>query len=216
MLMALPGCSPGDADLPHPRSDTPPGTLVVHGPGEPGRAEVEAFIAGVFAERFGARLDRFAPMLVSLRDGGRLVAAAAWRSAGEGPLFLERYLPQPVEALLGSATGRMPSRSRIVEVGSLAARQAGQGRRLILLLGPHLAAQGFQWVVGTLTEELRRLFLRIGVAPLSLGAADPAALGAEAARWGRYYEHRPVVLAGHLPLALRPLQQFQLATRAAA
>lgn len=216
MLMALPGCSPGDADLPRPRGDTPPGTLAVHGPGDPGRTEVEAFIAGVFAERFGARLDRFAPTLVSLRDGGRLVAAAAWRSAGEGPLFLERYLPQPVEALLGAATGRMPSRSRVVEVGSLAARQAGQGRRLILLLGPHLAAQGFQWVVGTLTEELRRLFLRIGVAPLSLGAADPAALGEEAARWGRYYEHRPVVLAGHLPLALRQLQQFQLATRAAA
>ncbi|WP_332815690.1 thermostable hemolysin [Ramlibacter sp.] len=216
MPMALPGCDPGDADAPPLRGNTPPGSLAVHGPRDPGRAEVEAFIAGVFAERFGAQLDRFAPTLVSLRNGGRLVAAAAWRSAGEGPLFLERYLPQPVEALLGPAAGRVPSRSRIVEVGSLAARQPGQGRRLILLLGPYLAALGFQWVVGTLTEELRRLFLRIGVAPLSLGAADPAALGEESARWGRYYEHRPVVLAGHLPLALRQLQQFQRATGTAA
>lgn len=216
MLMAMPDVGSGDAYVPPSRSDTPPGPLAVHGPQDPGRPEVEAFIAGVFAERFGAQLDRFATTLVSLREGGRIVAAAAWRSADEGPLFLERYLPQPVEALLGSATGRVPGRSRIVEVGSLAARQPGQGRRLILLMGPHLADQGFQWVVGTLTEELRRLFLRIGVAPLSLGAADPSALGEEAARWGRYYEHRPVVLAGHLPSALRQLQQFQRATGAAA
>ena len=43
-------------------------------------------------------------------------------------------------------------------------------------------------------------------APLSLGAADPAALGEEAAHWGSYYEHRPLVLAGHLPQALRHLR----------
>ena len=60
-------------------------------------------------------------------------------------------------------------------------------------------------MVSTLTEELRRLFLRIGVTPLTLGAADPAALGDEAVHWGSYYEHRPLVLAGHLPQALRRL-----------
>jgi hypothetical protein len=73
------------------------------------------------------------------------------------------------------------------------------------MLGPHLAAQGFQWVVSTLTEELRHLFVRLGVAPLALGVADPAALGDGAAGWGRYYNHRPVVLAGQLELALQRL-----------
>eukprot|EP01035_Chromulina_nebulosa_P063904 gene63904-87401_t len=33
------------------------------------------------------------------------------------------------------------------------------------------------------------------------------ALGEEARHWGRYYEHEPVVLAGHLPQALRHLAQ---------
>jgi Thermostable hemolysin len=64
-------------------------------------------------------------------------------------------------------------------------------------------------VVSTLTEELRHLFVRIGVTPLALGLADPARLGDDAADWGRYYEHRPVVLAGHLPLALRILARRQ-------
>jgi len=57
----------------------------------------------------------------------------------------------------------------------------------------------------TLTEELRHLFDRLGVAPMVLGQADPAALGEQARHWGRYYEHHPMVLAGHLP---RALQQF--------
>ena len=74
---------------------------------------------------------------------------------------------------------------------------------------PHLATLGFQGVVSTLTEELRHLFVRIGVTPLALGAADPARLGDEAADWGDYYAHHPVVLAGHLPLALRILARRQ-------
>ena len=174
--------------------------------GNPQRAEVEAFIRAVYSRRFGAQVEQFAPVLVALREHGRIVAAAGYRAAGAGPLFLERYLPQPVQELLAPAAGAAPGRETIVEVGHLAADVPGAGRRLILLLGPHLAGAGFLWVASTLTEELRRLFLRIGVAPLTLGVADPAALGAEAARWGSYYDHRPVVLAGHLPQALRHLQ----------
>lgn len=61
------------------------------------------------------------------------------------------------------------------------------------------------FIVGTLTSELRHLFLRLGVTPLALGTADPLALGEDGAQWGSYYEHRPVVLAGHLRQALRRL-----------
>jgi hypothetical protein len=181
--------------------------LRVHGLHDPGRAEVEAFIRGVFREHYGAALTAFAPVLVSLSDDDGIVAAAGYRRADGGPLFLERYLDAPVDAMLAMHAGAAPSRAGIVEVGHLAAVRAGEGRRLILQLGPHLAAQGFQWVVSTLTEELRQLFLRIGVAPLALGHADPAVLGDDAQAWGRYYEHRPVVLAGHLHQALRRLQQ---------
>lgn len=180
--------------------------LRLHGPDDPGRAEVERFIRTVYAERFGATVRRFAPCLVSLHDGdGRIVAAAGYRFAGAQALFLERYLDEPVDDALHRRTDARPAREGIVEVGHLAAARAGEGRRLILLLGPHLAERGAQWVVSTLTEELRHLFVRIGVTPLALGAADPARLGDEAADWGDYYAHQPVVLAGHLPLALRTL-----------
>jgi hypothetical protein len=178
----------------------------IHPDSDPRRTEVENFIRQVYARRFGARITHFAPVLVSQRDrAGALVAAAGYRHGAQGPLFLERYLDAPVERLLARHAGHQPRRADIVEVGHLAAGRAGEGRRLIYLLGPHLAAQGFQWVVGTLTRELRQLFVRIGVTPLELGQADSAALGPEAVHWGSYYEHGPLVLAGHLPDALRRL-----------
>lgn len=200
MFMAV---SPHDGDPSPPAGVAPERpALVVHGHDDPRRAEVEAFVRGIFAQRYGARVQQFTPVLVSLQDHGEIVAAAGYRSAADAPLFLERYLPSPIETLLATQAVAQPARRSVVEVGHLAASRSGEGRRLIALLGPHLAAQGFQWVVSTLTTELRQLFVRIGVTPLALGTADPAALGAEATHWGSYYDHRPVVLAGHLGQAL--------------
>ena len=182
------------------------GRLVVVDRDHPARAATEGFIRRVYAEHHGADVREFAPHLVALHDAdGEIAAAAGYRPAASGPLFLERYLAAPVERLLGGDAGSAPERERIVEVGHLAGGTAGEGRRLIRLLGPHLAARGFHWVVGTLTEELRHLFLRLGIAPLALGVADPGVLGADAAAWGRYYDHRPVVLAGQVELALQCL-----------
>lgn len=172
---------------------------------DPERPEVEGFIREVYARRYGAQVRHFAPVLAYLRDGADIVAAAGYREAHRSPLFLERYLDAPVEILLSGAAGDVPSRTSIVEVGHLAATRAGEGRRLIFMLGTHLAQREFQWVVSTLTHELRLLFLRIGVTPLTLGMANPNALGDEAAQWGSYYEHSPLVLAGHLPQAMRRL-----------
>lgn len=183
-----------------------PRRLSLHAAGTPGRDEVEAFVHEVYGRRYGARVPAFAPMLAGLRDDdGTLVAAAGWRPAGDGTLYLERYLDAPVEQVLARQVGTPPSRSAIFEVGHLAATRSGEGRRLIHALGPVLARAGCGWVVSTLTESLRQLFVRLGVTPLALGVADPAMLGDEAQAWGRYYDHQPVVLAGHLPAALRRL-----------
>jgi hypothetical protein len=202
MFMAL---SSRDGDIAPSAASSPTPGLAHHRAGDARRGEVEGFIRDVFARRYGADVRHFAPTLVSLQDRGEIVAAAGYRSAAEAPLFLERYLPSPVEALLAPHADSPPQRQSIVEVGHLAASRPGEGRRLIALMGSHLAAQDFVWVVGTITSDLRRLFMRIGVTPLSLGAADPAALGPELAHWGSYYDHHPMVLAGQLDEALRRL-----------
>ncbi|MDB5956370.1 thermostable hemolysin [Ramlibacter sp.] len=180
--------------------------LATHTAGDPCRLEVEDFIRGVYAHRFGAALPSLAPVLVTLRDRSGILAAAGYRPAAEEPLFLERYLAQPVEAMLAPHPQAPARRRSIVEVGHLAARKAGEGRRLILLLGPHLAQHGFQWVATTVTQELRHLLVRLGLTPMTLGLADPRALGEQATLWGSYYRHQPVVVGGYLP---QVLQQFQ-------
>ena len=183
-----------------------PRGLRVHDTASPQRAEVEDFIRTIYRARHGAQVMHFAPVLVSQHGSdGTLIAEAGYRCAGDGPLFLERYLAGPVQDGLQQAGVAPPVRRHIVEVGHLASARAGAGRALILALGPHLAEQGFDWVVSTLTQELRHLFLRLGIAPLALGVADPALLGEEAAAWGSYYDHAPVVLAGQLDLALQTL-----------
>lgn len=204
LSLSLPPREPADLPL---RALAPVPNLRVHGPDTPGRAAVEAFIHDVYRLRYGARVREFASVLVGLHDAadGALVAAAGYRLAAQGPLFLERYLEAPVEALLERHAGAAPQRAQIVEVGHLAAIRAGEGRHLVFALGPHLAARGFKWATCTLTQELRHLFVRLGIAQIALGRADPAALGAEAVDWGRYYEHGPVVVAGQLQLALQGL-----------
>lgn len=204
LSLSLPPREPADPPMRAPARL--PG-LRVHGPDSAGRDAVEAFIHEIYRRRYGARVRHFAPTLVSLQDpvSGELVCAAGYRSAAQGPLFLEHYLEAPVEALLERHTGAAPQRAGIVELGHLAASRAGEGRRLIREIGPHLVACGFQWGVCTLTQELRHLFVRLGIAQMALGRADPAALGAQAADWGRYYEHGPVVVAGQLQQALQGL-----------
>jgi hypothetical protein len=199
-------CAPAPSSRNRPATGhaSPATKLHLHDRRTPGRAAVEDFIRGVYRQRYGADVQHFAPMLVSLQDeDGVVVAAAGYRAANIEPLFLERYLDAPIETRLGETSLVAPQRDRIVEVGHLAASRAGQGQRLILLLGPHLARQGFQWVVATLTQELRHLFVRMGIAPMALGVADPALLGDAAESWGSYYDHRPVVLAGQLSVALQ-------------
>ena len=177
--------------------------LTVHGLDDPHRSEVEGFIRDIYARRYGAQVPHFAPVLVGLRENGELLAAAGYRNAASNALFLERYLPAPVDALLAPHAEARPARERIAEVGHLSASRSGEGRRLVQLLAPHLAGEGFEWVVSTVTQELRKMLLRLGIVPLTLGAADPVALGEEATDWGSYYEHQPVVLAGQLRRALR-------------
>lgn len=180
-------------------------TMRVHRADDPGRREVEAFIAAVYDDRFGARVKDFAPELVSLRKEETIVAAAGYRTASES-LFLERYLDEPIEAVLHRCTGVPAAREAIVEIGHLSMHRATDSRRLFRLLVRHLSAEGLQWGVSTLTAELRRLLTRMGIAPIAIGLADPARLGAAADDWGCYYEHRPVVAAGRLSLAQARLE----------
>ncbi|HEY0894065.1 MAG TPA: thermostable hemolysin, partial [Cellvibrio sp.] len=55
------------------------------------RQEVEAFIAAVFKQIYGAEVTQFMPQLIALRDAnGVLMAAFGLHNAAQGRLFLEQ------------------------------------------------------------------------------------------------------------------------------
>jgi hypothetical protein len=172
--------------------------------GDARRAQVEDFIATVYRSHYGGRIPCWAPTLVTSSIDGRLAAGAGYRPAGE-TLYLERYLAMPVEHAIAAHAGTRVDRNSIVEVGHFASSNAGEGRRLMRWLAGHLAGLGCRWVVCTATRELRELLVRLGVRPYALAPADPAQAGEDAADWGRYYDHLPVVIAGDLLRSLAVL-----------
>jgi hypothetical protein len=122
-------------------------------------------------------------------------------------LFLERYLPAPVEFAISNLERRSVDRSGIVEVGNLAAKSAGSTRLIIVAMTRLLAMRGLQWVVFTGTTTLVNSFRRLGLEPVPVCAADPERLGVEQRAWGKYYSQNPRVFVGNVRNGFNQLER---------
>ncbi|MDH1670171.1 thermostable hemolysin [Stutzerimonas stutzeri] len=181
---------------------------------DPRRVALEDFIRQRFAEHYGARVRHFMPCLLGLHgDNGEVQGAVGLRSAQRRPLFLERYLDEPIELAVARRSGRPVPREEIVEVGNLAAFGSASARLLIVALTDLLVAQGFRWVVFTGTPTLLNSFQRLALEPLALAPADPARMGEELADWGSYYASRPQLMAGEILPGHQRLLQLGLYAR---
>ena len=171
------------------------------------RAAVETFIQERFAAAHHADINHFMPELMALHDRqGQLSAAVGARPGKAGPMFLEKYLQSPVESVISLVAGYPVERRAIVEVGNLAARNAGSARLIIVAMTWLLARHGLEWVVFTGAATLINSFQRLGLEPLLLCDADPEKLGGEQEAWGNYYAQRPHVFAGNIRFGLEQLE----------
>ncbi len=182
-----------------------PVSLIPVDANSPRRPEAEALIHDIFLRRYSADIKSFAPQLMLVEQHERVIAAAGWRGAATEPLFLERYLDAPIETLIKQIGGHQVPRDQICEVGNLAAEKPGSSLHVILQLTAYLERKGYTWVVFTATQELIRIFTRLGIPLLALAQADPARLGDSLRDWGSYYDTTPVVVAGRARLALEKL-----------
>ena len=176
----------------------PKARVVVMAQGDPRREAFETFVAGRFAEAYGATVSPTYPLLAGLiAPGGKILAAAGVRLAEQGPLFLERYLDAPVEAEVSRALARPVFRETIVEIGAFASSHPAWSMQLFEALPPWLAAvAGRSFAVATLRPELARALGRAGFELNPIADADPARLGDDAGAWGSYYAGAPRVYAG--------------------
>ncbi|MEW6646230.1 MAG: thermostable hemolysin [Pseudomonadota bacterium] len=176
--------------------------------GAGGRAELEAFVHDTYARAYGADVREFMPLLIALRSAaGEPLAVMGVRSAAQQTLFLEQYLDAPVEQVIHSRGGCAVRRERVVELGNLAVAHAGAARWMIVALNAFLRGAGVEWVALTAVPALRNAFAHVGIDLTELAQADGARLGAARARWGSYYDSKPVVLAGDVAQGFERLQQ---------
>lgn len=170
------------------------------------RAAVQDFIRDRFATHYQANVQHFMPCLYGLEaDDGSLHGAVGCRSAAVQPLFLERYLDEPIEHAIAARSGESVERADVVEVGNLAARGAGLSRLLIVALTRLLATEGVRWAGFTGTPALINSFRRLGIVLHRLAPADPARLGVDRDEWGSYYDAGPQVMVAEVPGAHRTL-----------
>ena len=168
------------------------------------RAPLESYIRDEFLAHFGAHVCHFMPELIALRDvDGAVRAVVGCRAAAAEPLFLETYTREPIEAALARRNGFFVPRERIVEIGSLACRNATAAIAIVRALVPHLLQSGFTWVVFTGADTVMNVFRYLGLSPRELCRADAALLGDARHEWGSYYDHDPHVMAGRIEDGLR-------------
>ena len=173
--------------------------LVSYGTSSPQRATLEEFVRREFLVHFGARIRNFMPELLGLHGpDGAIRAVVGCRAAASERLFLETYPREPIEIALASLTGLVVPRQQIVEIGSLACRNAAAAVAIVRALVPHLLRAGFSWVVFTGADTVMNVFRHLGLAPRTLCHADPLLLGETRHDWGTYYDHEPHVMVGRI------------------
>jgi hypothetical protein len=161
-------------------------------------------IRRAYRRAFGATLEPGFARYLRVGEEPKHGAALGYTRAGHEPLFLERYLDVPIEALASVALKRSVPRDRIVEIGNFAAADA----QAVIELWANTAndlAETSEVAAATLTIPLRRMFARLRVPIHVLAPANPDRLGAEARRWGSYYELDPQVCIGEIAAGQRAL-----------
>ncbi len=173
--------------------------IVSHGPLSPQRPLLEEFVRSEFLAHFGATIRHFMPQLLCLTGAsGDIRAVVGCRAAAAERLFLEAYTGAPIEHVLAAQNGFFVPRERIVEIGSLACRNATAAVAIVRALVPHLTSAGFSWAVFTGADTVMNVFRSLGLAPRALCPANPLSLGEARYDWGTYYDHNPHVMAGRI------------------
>jgi len=183
---------------------TPKPFFMLIGTADPGRADVEAYIADKFHTAWQARVTSFLPFLLSMQCLGVSTAVAGIRPAARESLFLEHYLDTGVEDALTSLTGREVPRRHIAEIGNLVTSQRGASHLLFLVFTAALHQDGYRWIVFTATHALRNNLQKLGFPLLTLAPASAERLDSDVrVEWGSYYDSEPLVMGGNLDDAMR-------------
>lgn len=170
------------------------------------RASVEQFIASGFAKAYQADVHSFMPNLLGVSRSGEWQAVLGLRSAASASahtdLFIEHYLPAPVEQLLATY-GMQAERTELIEIGHLYAINRQSLLQLFVLTAYALDQLNYRYLLCAATTQVRAILSRHGIELTELGEAKAEALGKDAESWGSYYDTNPKVCVMDLAAVTR-------------
>lgn len=167
------------------------------------RKRIETFIANGFNTQYGAHIKEFMPTLVALENRG-VKAALGIRSA-YNPLFIEQYLPFPIQQHLAQL-GMPTKRSQVAEIGNLFSASAHYTLPLLLSVCQALYRDGYQYLTFSATKQLANLLSSPNLKLHFLAFALQDKLTSKRSHWGTYYQSNPMVMALSLHDAVHAIQ----------
>lgn len=160
----------------------------------PAQQEAREHIQSVYSACYGARIERFAPRLVTARNQqGDIVCAAGVRTAQDG-FFSDSYIDGGFANALHFPDGAPVPLSQVMEVVSVASTTPFPVLGVLDFLLGWGRENGMRCGVFTVTSKLRRLIDRTGIDYTAICRADPARIE-NAESWGSYYKQDPWVCA---------------------
>jgi hypothetical protein len=160
----------------------------------PAQQEAREHIQSVYGACYGARIERFAPRLVTARNQqGEIVCAAGVRTAQDG-FFSDSYIDGGFSNVLHFPDGAPVPLSQVMEVVSVASTTPFPVLGVLDFLLGWGRENGMRCGVFTVTAKLRRLIDRTGIDYTAICRADPSRIE-NAESWGSYYDQDPWVCA---------------------
>ena len=162
--------------------------------GHPSQQEARDYIQSVYSACYGARIERFAPRLVTARNQqGEVVCVADVRTAKDG-FFSDSYVDGGFANALHFPDGAPVPLNQVMEVVSVASATPFPVLGVLDFLLGWGRENGMRCGVFTVTAKLRRLIDRTGIDYTAICRADPARIE-NADSWGSYYDQDPWVCA---------------------
>lgn len=156
---------------------------------------LKKLVSETYWENYNATINPEPDYFVAVRDNeSNWLGCFGVTLAEHRPLFSERYLGHPVEALLQDMLGVLPMRSVIAECGAFASPKVpGIGKILVGAMPWILASFGIHYVLVTITPQVKFLFKKLNIpfAECKLASVDSLA-EFERHLWGSYYDYKPV------------------------
>ncbi len=158
------------------------------------RPQTEAIIQKQYRTIHSADISEFLPNLFTISDESIMWGAVGLKCFDHRIGLVEQYLDAPVETAIGHYTGITPERSRVVEVGNLAAATLHAAIRLIAFLCHEAHSREFEYAIFTGIKSVRVALQRLRINYFEMQPADPVRLHTDKESWGSYYENDPRVM----------------------